>query len=95
MDEILEQKIKKRQEYNIKILDILAEQVERYPQLRLGQILINTDVLENYCMDPSGYHIFDPFNEEPVDMYNRIMERQRQRQRQCERQCQSECEQEK
>ena len=89
MDKELEQKIEKRQEYNIKILDILAEQVERYPNLRFGQILINTNVLKHYCMDPSGFHVFDPFNEEPVDMYNRIMERQ------CEGQCQSECEQEK
>lgn len=91
MNEILEQKIEKRQEYNIKILDILAEQVERYPNLRFGQILINTNVLEHYCMDPSGFHVFDPFNEESVDMYNRIMERQKQ----CEGQYQSECEQEK
>lgn len=91
MNEILEQKIEKRQEYNIKILDILAEQVERYPNLRFGQILINTNVLEHFCKDPSGFHVFDPFNEEPVDMYNRIMERQKQ----CEGQCQSECEQEK
>lgn len=89
MDEILEQKIGKRQEYNIKILDILAEQVERYPNLRFGQILINTNVLKHYCMDPSGFQVFDPFNEEPVDMYNRIMETQ------CGEHCQSECEQEK
>lgn len=89
MDEILEQKIEKRQEYNIKILDILAEQVERYPNLRFGQILINTNVLKHYCMDPSGFQVFDPFNEESVDMYNRIMERQ------CGEYCQSECEQEK
>lgn len=74
MDEILEQKIGKRQEYNIKILDILAEQVERYPNLRFGQILINTNVLKHYCMDPSGFQVFDPFNEESVDTYERIMD---------------------
>lgn len=89
MDEILVQKIEKRQEYNIKILDILAEQVERYPNLRFGQILINTNVLKHYCTDPSGFHVFDPFNEESVDTYERIMERQ------CGEYCQSECEQEK
>ncbi len=89
MDEILEQKIDKRQEYNLKILDILAEQVERYPNLRFGQILINTNVLKHYCMDPSGFQVFDPFNEESVDTYERIMERQ------CGEHCQSECEQEK
>ena len=74
MDEILKQKIDKRQEYNIKILDILAEQVERYPNLRFGQILINTNVLKHYCMDPSGFQVFDPFNEESVDTYERIMD---------------------
>lgn len=89
MDEILEQKIEKRQEYNIKILDILAEQVERYPNLRFGQILINTNVLKHYCMDPSGFHVFDPFNEESFETYERIMETQ------CGEHCQSECEQEK
>ena len=89
MDEILEQKIGKRQEYNIKILDILAEQVERYPNLRFGQILINTNVLKHYCMDPSGFQVFDPFNEESVDTYERIMETQ------SGEYCQSECEQEK
>lgn len=74
MDEILEQKIEKRQEYNIKILDILAEQVERYPNLRFGQILINTNVLKHYATDPSGFHVFDPFYEESVDIYERIMD---------------------
>ena len=89
MDEILEKQIEKRQEYNFKILDILAEQVERYPELRFGQILINTNVLKHYATDPDGFHIFDPFYEESVETYERIMERQ------CEGQCQSKCEQEK
>lgn len=89
MNEILEQKIEKRQEYNIKILDILAEQVERYPNLRFGQILINTNVLEHFCKDPSGFHVFDPFNEESFETYERIMKTQ------CGEHCQSECEQEK
>ena len=89
MDEILEQKIEKRQEYNIKILDILVEQVERHPHLRFGQILINTNVLEHYCMDPDGFHVFDPFNEESVDTYERIMETR------SGEHCQSEREQEK
>lgn len=74
MDKELEQKIEKRQEYNLKIVDILAEQVERYPNLRFGQILINTNVLKHYAMDPNGFQVFDPFYEESADTYERIMD---------------------
>lgn len=93
MNEILEQKIEKRQEYNIKILDILAEQVERYPHLRFGQILINTNTLLYSDKDELGeyldLYVQDPFNEESFETYERIMKTQ------CGEHCQSECEQEK
>lgn len=93
MDEILEQKIEKRQEYNIKILDILAEQVERYPHLRFGQILINTNTLLYSDIDEIGGYldlfVQDPFNEESFETYERIMASQ------SDGQCRTECEQEK
>ena len=74
MDEKIKEKIETRQEFNIKLLDILAEQVEQHPDLRFGQILINTNLLEHYALDPDGYKIFDPFYEEPIDTYKRVME---------------------
>lgn len=53
-------KFEKRQEYNVKCLDIIRDMVLRYPDLRFGQILS--------ILNLNG----DIFNEESVDTYERI-----------------------
>lgn len=57
------EKAKKRQEYNIKCLNLLRDMILSYPELRFGQILYNLEL--------NG----DIFNEESVDTYERIKEK--------------------
>lgn len=58
------EKIECRKEYNIKVLKMLMEVCENYPELRLGQILANIECINKCPMDP--------FHEEPIDMYERF-----------------------
>ena len=54
------EKVKTRQEYNYKCLDVLKEMVENYPDWRFMQILSNTGIDE---ID---------FYEESLDTFNKI-----------------------
>jgi hypothetical protein len=56
-------KAEKRQEYNIKCLNLLRDMILSYPELRFGQILA--------ILKLDG----DIFNEESVDTYERIKEK--------------------
>jgi len=60
-----------RQEYNRGILSILSKMVEEYPDLRFGQILINTDALPGTIDYYGQFKVSDPFYEEP----NKTLER--------------------
>ena len=54
------EKVKTRQEYNYKCLDILKEMVEKYPDWRFMQILSNTGIDEiNFCqsLHPKGWSL--------------------------------------
>ena len=57
INEIIDDKISKRQEYNYKCLDILKELVDKYPDWRFTQIIFNLGLAE------------DRFYEESVDTY--------------------------
>ena len=50
------------------ILNKLSEYIEKYPDLRFGQILINLEILQ-YGI---GGSIIDPWNAESVDILRRI-----------------------
>lgn len=63
-----EDKIKKRQASNMLILNKLSEYIEKYPDLRFGQILINLEILQ-YGI---GGSIIDPWNAESIDILRRI-----------------------
>lgn len=54
-----------RRTYNLLILNKLKEIVERYPELRFGQII------ECFAKDKD----IDFFNEEPDSIYNRIIKK--------------------
>ena len=53
-----------RQKYNKLILEILSKLVEKYPDLRFGQILVNTDII-TYKNDYDEMVPRDPYYEEP------------------------------
>ena len=66
-----------RQEYNRKILNKLFELVEKYPDLRFGQLLVNCDVIQyekNVLTDGDREDILtiDPFNEESEIIWQRM-----------------------
>lgn len=63
-----EDKIKKRQASNMLILNKLSEYIEKYPDLRFGQLLISLEILQ-YGV---GGCIRDPWNEESIDTLRRI-----------------------
>lgn len=73
MEENIKKMIENRQEYNIKILDIIAEYIERNPEIRFGQALINLKILNYIPCSACGSKVSDPFNEESETMYNRMM----------------------
>jgi hypothetical protein len=74
----IKEKVGKRQEANRKIIEILSDIIEKKPELRFGQILAITGVIE-YEEDARPYiHDFmvkDPFNEESVDMLFRMKDK--------------------
>ena len=66
-----------RQEYNRKILNKLLELVEKYPDLRFGQLLVNCDIIQykkNVLTDGDREDILtiDPFNEESEIIWRRM-----------------------
>ena len=67
-----------RHSANREIIEILSDMVERYPDLRFGQILAITEAIQ-YVPDSRPYidnvDVVDPFNEESVDMWIRMRDK--------------------
>jgi len=68
------EQINDRQNYNYKLLDIIAEYIYNYPELRFGQVLANVGVIQ-YDDEKQNHPVIDPFYEESKEMYNRIIEK--------------------
>ena len=71
MDGILRQlevMIESRQEYNMKILDLLKEEIQKYPTIRFCQLLNAFKIGDS-----------DKFNEESVKTYNDIIKLKKER----------------
>ena len=68
------EKVKCRGQYNAELLVILHGLLKKYPELRFGQVLYNFGFITRPDHD-IVFRLFDPFNEEPVDMYNRVINR--------------------
>lgn len=66
-------KIRNRQRDNRRIVGALNALVERYPDLRFGQILFNYKFV-NWSNTNDGVRICDPFYEEPADTLKRVRE---------------------
>lgn len=67
--------IKSREKYNAEILFELIKYLNANPEIRFGQALINLNILE---LDKnstllSGPMYKDPFNDESVTIYNRMV----------------------
>lgn len=70
-----------RQKYNKLILETLSKLVDKYPDLRFGQLLVNTDILkisENFIGESNdnkrrNYIIDDPFYEESKITWERML----------------------
>lgn len=60
-----------RQKYNRKIISKLQELVEKHPDLRFGQILVNCDIIRQ---EPRADNILtiDPFDEESEITWKRM-----------------------
>lgn len=69
----IKEKVNCRIEYNAKLLVILNQLIDKYPDLRLGQILYTFGFITKPETAEDAYKLFDPFSEEPVDMYNRVV----------------------
>jgi len=61
-----------RQKYNKLILEVLSKLVDKYPDLRFGQILANAEVI-TYKNDYDEMVVEDPFNEESKTTWERII----------------------
>ena len=62
-----------RQKYNKLILETLSKLVEKHPDLKFGQILVNSDVIElvpDY--KNTAMVALDPFNEESEITWKRM-----------------------
>ncbi len=60
-----------RQKFNRKIISKLTELVEKYPDLRFGQLLVNTDIII-YRNDYDEMVVEDPFYEESELTWKRM-----------------------
>lgn len=61
-----------RQKYNKLILETLSKLVDKYPDLRFGQILTNAGVIA-YKNDYDEIVVEDPFNEESQTTWKRML----------------------
>lgn len=73
MDARIQQLIVRRQQANQEILRNIEEMVNKHPDLRFGQILVNLGIIE-YERNTYDETLItkDPFNEESVVTLNRI-----------------------
>ena len=60
-----------RQKYNKLILETLSKLVEKYPDLRFGQILVNAEII-TYKNDYDEMVPKDPYYEEPEVIWERM-----------------------
>jgi len=61
-----------RQKYNRLILETLSKLIEKYPDLRFCQILVDCDII-TYENDYDEMVVKDPFNEESEITWKRML----------------------
>lgn len=79
--ETIKKAIAFRHSANREIIEILSDMVERYPDLRFGQILAMTEAIQYKTVNKIGalgahvIEVVDPFHEESVDMWIRMRDK--------------------
>ena len=67
-----------RQTLNIEILHLLGTYLEKNPDIRFGQALVDLNVLKYRSIDNGmNIKISDPYHEEPLDTLNRMTAKQK------------------
>ena len=61
-------KIELRQEYNRKIIGVISDYIEKYPDIRFGQLLYDIGIVN----DAKNDYDRDIFGIEPIDMFNNL-----------------------
>lgn len=61
-----------RQKYNKLILERLSKLIDKHPDMRFGQILVNTDIIQVVSNESGIPVIQDPFYEEPEVTWERV-----------------------
>ena len=64
-----------RQKYNKLILETLSKLVDKYPDLRFGQLLVDCNIIEQHFSKEYGEPIYvkDPFYEESKKTWERML----------------------
>ena len=63
-----------RQKYNKLILETLSKLVDKHPDLRFGQILCDSEILQYLDVDKyDKFVVKDPFYEESKTTWNRML----------------------
>ena len=67
-----------RQKYNKLILETLSKLVDKYPDLRFGQILVDCEIIKYEPLvlcdgQREDILVIDPFNEEPEITWKRML----------------------
>jgi hypothetical protein len=68
-----EEIMKQREEYNTEILFLLAKYLDKHPEIRFGQALVNLNILERDNSEYSEIPKYkDPYNDEPIVIHKRM-----------------------
>lgn len=62
-----------RLEYNREIINKLSELIEKYPDWRFGQLLINVEIVKGTTDNNGQFFVLDPFYDESEAIYNRML----------------------
>lgn len=62
-----------RLEYNREIINKLSELIEKYPDWRFGQLLINVEIVKGTTDNNEQFFVLDPFYDESKDILDRLL----------------------
>ena len=62
-----------RLEYNREIINKLSELIEKYPDCRFGQLLINVEIVKGTTDNNGQFFVLDPFYDESRDILDRLL----------------------
>lgn len=78
MDSKIKKAIEMRQDSNRKIIELLSEKIEEYPEIRFGQLLVALGIIEyDECdvFNGGAMVVKDQFSEESITTLQRVMKK--------------------